>query len=365
VTRPALVPSGGRGSAFLALSVAIVRGFVRDRSSVFFAIVFPLMFLVLFGGIFSDQSQSKVELIQVGDVSLVDNLPAGARDAFRETFDVTRADDLDAAIAKVRKGDADVAIEMRGDTLVAHYTQTDQVKAAITQGALQAFVDGTNVALSGTPPRFDMVAERVEDDSLRTIQFVTPGLLGWAVAMSASFGAAATLQGWRQSKLLRRLQLAPVSTRTVVAARVAVTVSIALVQMAIFIGLGASVFGLTLTGSWWMAVPLLVVGTLCFMALGLLAGAITKTQEGAVNAANFMVLPMAFLSGSFFPLDGAPGWLQAVSKALPLRHLNDGMLDVMVRGEGPSAALVPMAILAAFAVVVTLLAARLFTWETT
>lgn len=351
-------------SPFLALSLAIVRGFVRDKASVFFALIFPLMFLVLFGGLFGDQTQSKVELIQVGDVALLDEMPEGARAAFGETFDVDRSDDLDAAIAKVRKGDADVAIEMTGDTVVAHYTQTDQVKAAVTQGALQAFVDGTNVALSGQPPRFALETERVEDDSLSTIQFVTPGLLGWAVAMSAAFGAAATLQGWRQSKLLRRLQLAPVSTRTVVGARVTVTLAIALVQMAIFIGLGAAAFGLTLTGSWWMSIPLLVVGTLCFMALGLLAGAITRTTEGAVNAANFIVLPMAFLSGSFFPLDAAPGWLQGISNALPLKHLNEGMLDVMVRGAGPSAALLPLAILAAFAVVVTLVAARLFRWET-
>jgi len=72
---------------------------------------------------------------------------------------------------------------------------------------------------------------------------------------------------------------------------------------------------------------------------------------------------MAFLSGSFFPLDGAPQWLQTVSQALPLRHLNEGMLDVMVRGEGPSAALAPIGVLALFAVVVTLVAARLFRWE--
>ena len=144
--------------------------------------------------------------------------------AFEETFDITRSDDLDAAIAEVKKGDADVAVEMQGDTLVAHYTQTDQVKAAVTQGVLQAFVDGTNVALSGKPPTYQLEAVRVEDDSLKTIQYVTPGLLGWAVAMSASFGAAATLNGWRNSKLLRRLQLSPVPTGTLVGARVAVTV---------------------------------------------------------------------------------------------------------------------------------------------
>jgi ABC-2 type transport system permease protein len=352
-------------NTFWALSVAIMRGFLRDKAAVFFAILFPLMFLVLFGGLFSDQDQSKVELIAVGDVQLVDDLPGPAKEAFDETFDVSRSDDLDEALEEVRKGDADVAVEQRGDTLVAHYTQTEQVKAAITQGTLRAFVDGSNVAASGRPPKYDFKAERVEDDSLSTIQFFTPGLLGWAVAMSASFGAAATLQGWRQSKLLRRLQLSPVSTRTIVGARVAVTVAIAMVQMAIFIGLGATAFGLTLTGSWWMAIPMLVVGTLCFMAIGLLAGAIAKTAEGAVNMANFFVLPMAFLSGSFFPLDTAPSWLRAFSNLLPLKHLNEGMMDVMVRGEGPSAALVPIAILAGFAVVVTLLAAKLFRWETT
>jgi len=74
---------------------------------------------------------------------------------------------------------------------------------------------------------------------------------------------------------------------------------------------------------------------------------------------------MAFLSGSFFPLDAAPEWLQTVAKLLPLYWLNEGMLDVMVRGEPWTAALLPMAILAAFAIVVTALAAKLFRWETT
>jgi ABC-2 type transport system permease protein len=348
---------------FLALSRAILRGFVRDRTAVFFAVVFPLMFLVLFGGLFSDQSVGKVDMIVVGDASLVDD--QAGDDTFDATFDLTHSDDLDDAVDQVRKGDADVAVEQQGDTLVAHYSQTDPAKAGIVAGTLQALVDGTNVAVTGQAPTYALEVESVEDDSLDTIQYYTPGLLGWAVAMSAAFGAAATIQGWRQTKLLRRLQLAPVSTRTVVGARVSVTVAVSLVQMAIFIGVGALFFGLTLTGAWWMAVPLLVVGTLCFMSIGLLAGAITKTQEGAVNAANFMVLPMAFLSGSFFPLEGAPGWLQAFSQVLPLKHLNDGMLDVMVRGEPWTAALLPMLFLAIFAAVVTLVAARLFRWETT
>ena len=216
-----------RTSGFRALSAAILRGFLRDRTAVFFAVVFPLMFLVLFGGLFSDQSQGKVELIEVGSVPLFDDLPPEARAAFDETFTVTRSDDLDAALDQVRKGDANVAVVQDGDTLVAHYTLADPAGAAITRGAMQSFIDGANVAATGQPPTYDLQIDPVEDESLDAIQYYTPGLLGWAVAMSAAFGAAATLQGWRQSKLLRRLQLAPVSTRTVVGARVSVTVAVA------------------------------------------------------------------------------------------------------------------------------------------
>ena len=98
------VPRMSSTGAFKALSVAIVKGFVRDKTSVFFAVVFPLMFLVLFGGLFADQTQSKVDLIEVGDVSLIDDLPDGADDAFEDTFEIEDSDDLDAALEEGPQG---------------------------------------------------------------------------------------------------------------------------------------------------------------------------------------------------------------------------------------------------------------------
>jgi ABC-2 type transport system permease protein len=99
--------------------------------------------------------------------------------------------------------------------------------------------------------------------------------------------------------------------------------------MAIFLGLATTAFGLQLVGAWWVTPLLLLCGCLSFMAIGLLAGAVSKTAEAAAGFANFIVLPMAFLSGTFIPLDQAPEWIQQVSKVLPLRYLNEGMLDVM------------------------------------
>jgi ABC-2 type transport system permease protein len=120
---------------------------------------------------------------------------------------------------------------------------------------------------------------------------------------------------------------------------------------------------LKLSAYWWMAIPLIVVGTLAFLSLGLLAGSFSKTPEAATAIANLIVLPMAFLSGAFFPIEGAPAWIQTVSRFLPLRHLVDGMQAVMVRGQGPADVLPQLAILLGFAVVVSAIAVTLFRWE--
>ncbi len=61
----------------------------------------------------------------------------------------------------------------------------------------------------------------------------------------------------------------------------------------------------------------------------------SKTEEAAVGIANFVVLPMAFLSGSFFALDGAPGWIGQSARCCRSSTSIDGMMDTMVRGEGP------------------------------
>jgi ABC-2 type transport system permease protein len=346
-----------------ALASAMTKGFVRDRTALFFTILFPLFFLILFGGVFGGSSQSKSSLVEIGSVPLLHQLPGDAKGSFDQAFSVSTSKDRAATIERVRKGKADAAVEQQGDRLVLHFSQADRVKAATVQGTLQAYVGVANEVASGGAPKYTLDAKQVEDGSLKGIQYVTPGILGWAIATSATFGASLTLVTWRQNELLRRLRLAPVTTASLVSVRVVVTVAVALVQFAIFVGLAVVLFGLKLTGSWWMALPLVLAGTLSFMAIGLLTGSLTSTSESASAANNLVVLPMAFLSGSFIPLDSAPSWIRAVSHVFPLRYLNDGMLDVMVRGQGPSAAIVPILILLAFAAVITLLAARFFRWD--
>jgi ABC-2 type transport system permease protein len=250
--------------------------------------------------------------------------------------------------------------------VIVHFSAADQVGSGTALAIFREIVQGANLAMSPTPPVFSFEQEQVEDTSLKTIQYLTPGLLGWAVATGAMFGAALTLVTWRQRKILRRLRLSPVNTFSVIMARVGVSILVALVQGAIFVGVASlPVFGLRLSGYWWMSIPLLVAGTLAFLSLGQLAGSFTKTPEAASAVANLVVLPMAFLSGAFIPLDFAPAWVNTVSKFLPLRHLVEGLLDVMVRGHSPAAVLPEIGILLGFAIVVGGIAVALFRWDDT
>lgn len=356
-------PSAHRNGDLVALTRAQWKGFWRDKQNWFWLLLFPLMFLFMFGFLFQDAGASRSELAVVGDVPFLDRMPAEAREQFDDLFEVSHYDDRDAALEAVQGGDVDAALEGQGTDLVLHYSLADQVVAATVRGTMDGFVQGANQAASGTPPTFSLQADQVEDASLKPIQFIAPGLLGWAVAMGATFNTALPLVTWRTNKLLRRLRLSPVRAGALVTSRLLVCLAVALVQTAIFLAIGVLAFGLQLSGQWWLAIPLILVGTLAFMAVGMIAGAVSRTAEAASGIANVIILPMAFLSGSFIPLEGAPDWLVTVSRLLPLGHLNEGMLDVMVRGEGLSAVWMPLLVLLGFTVVFGVVAVRLFRWE--
>lgn len=351
------VPRPSSGASLVALAKAMLRSFFRDRMALFFTFLFPIMFLVVFGLVFTSAGGSPTTIGVVGSGPLLQQLPTQVLEP--KTFP-----DLDAGVAAVKDGDVAAVVAEEGDRLVLRFAASDMVTAATVQGVLQSVVDHANVAATGQQPRFSLEGQQVEDESLQPIQFITGGMLSWGVATSATFGAALTIVSWRKKKLLRRVRLSPAPVWTVVAARVGVSMVTAVVQAVLMIGIALTPpFGLQLRGAWWLILPLLVCGTMSFLAIGLLVGAVAKTEEAASAMANFIVLPMAFLSGTFFDLSNAPAWMRVVSQAFPLRHMNDAMLDVLAREQGAGAIVVPCLVLLAFAVVVTALATRLFRWD--
>ncbi|WP_377271403.1 ABC transporter permease [Peterkaempfera sp. SMS 1(5)a] len=360
--RPA---AGGGVSAFRSLSRVMIVTFLRDRSALFFVVLFPLMFLLLFGTLFKSATTAHVKVAQVGSVAVLDSVQGQARTELDKVLTVSKETDEAAALAKVRKGDLDALVEQDGSgTVVLRFSAADQVRAGTVQGVINSVVQQANQAATGKPPAYTLKSAQVEDQSVKPIQYLTPGLLGWAIATGAVFSAALTLVTWRRKRLLRRLRLAPVSVGSIVASRVGVSVLTALIQTAIFVLVASTpAFGLKLTGNWWLTIPMVICGTIAFMSIGLLVGSIAKTEEAANGLAQIIVLPMSFLSGSFFPLDGAPSWLRTVSEVMPLRHLVTATQSVLTRGGGLGDALPTMGGLLLFAAVVTAIAWRFFDWD--
>lgn len=353
-----------RGGGFASLSRAMFRGFVRDRAALIFSILLPVLFLLFFGSIYKNATAPRIHVIVVGKVALLRQAEQGDARDLAKVLTLSHGTSLPAALAAVRKGTADAAVIQHGDTVTVRYSIADQTKAGLVRSVLSSIVQAANLQAAGQPPRFSLRASQVEDSTLKPIQYFTPGLLGWALASGATFGAAITLVSWRENKLLRRLRLAPVSTASIVTARIWIAVVVGLIQMAVFLAIATlPYFGLRLGSAWWMSIPLVVCGILAFMSIGLLVGAIAKTQQAATSIANLVILPMAFLGGAFIPLDFAPNWVREVSHVMPLTYLVNGMQNVMARGQGPASALPAMGVLLGFTLVVSLVAVRLFRWD--
>jgi len=355
---------GANWQGFRSLSRAMFRGFVRDRAALFFTILFPVLFLLLFGSIYKSSSTPKVTVVEIGKVSVLDQARAASHGQLNKVLDVTRRASLATALNDVRQGNVDAAVQQQGGRLIVHYSVANPTIAGVVTSVFSGIVQEANQAASPRPPAFQLTTQQVEDKSAKPIQYLTPGLLGWAIASSGAFAAAITLVGWRKNKLLRRLRLAPVSTTSIVTARIAVSVAVAVVETFVFIAIATTpYFGLKLTAYWWMAIPVVICGTLAFLSIGLLVGALAKSQEAATALVNLIILPMAFLGGAFIPLAFAPQWIVKVSYFMPLRYLVVGMQNVMARGDGPASALPAMGLLLGFAAVLTLIAVRVFRWD--
>lgn len=205
--------------------------------------------------------------------------------------------------------------------------------------------------------------QAVEQSGLSYISYTAAGVLSWGVANAAVFGIAFTLMQWRSDDILRLIRMSPAPLSAVIGSRYVIALAVGLVQSLLFIGVAMlPLFGLEPASGWPLLIPVMTLGITTFLLLGVIIGSFADTPESVAAVANFLMLPMAFLSGSFFPLDAMPSWLQKISLVMPLRYLNDAVSHALTgRGDGSDVA-VGCAGLAVFALVFGLVAVRTFRW---
>ncbi|MFF8410781.1 ABC transporter permease [Streptomyces omiyaensis] len=205
--------------------------------------------------------------------------------------------------------------------------------------------------------------QAVEESGLTYLSYTAAGVLSWGVANAAVFGSAFTLMQWRADDILRLIRMSPAPLSAVIGSRYVIALVVGAVQSLLFVGVAMlPVFGLEPASGWPWLVPVLALGVTTFLLLGVIVGSLADTPESVAAVANFLMLPMAFLSGSFFPLESMPEWLRNVSLVMPLRYLNDAVSHALAGRGDSSDVLVGCAGLLAFAVVFGAVAAKTFRW---
>jgi ABC-type Na+ transport system ATPase subunit NatA len=178
---------------------------------------------------------------------------------------------------------------------------------------------------------------------------------------SAMLGVEILLE--RQRGLWKRLRSAPVSRRTLLAAKTTSSAIISLVTLLVSFGFAMVVFKVRIEGS---VAGFLAVGAACSLmaaTFGLLVAALGKTPATARGMTSFVVLLMVMLGGAWVPTFVFPAWLQALTVIVPVRWAVDGLDAMTWRGIGLSGALAPTAALLGFAVLFGAIAFTRFRWE--
>jgi ABC-2 type transport system permease protein len=380
---------------FTTLVVADFKSFVRDRAALFWTLLFPLVFVVLFGAIFSGTGggKSPVGIVDLDRTAASQALApdpapstatggaaAGAGFALSDAFDLLRyATEADAVSAmksgKVRAvivipqgfGAAVAAAQSGGAPgaplpvrLMVDPSSPQQ--AATIQGVVGSLVGTYNIVASGRPPILSLVPETVQSQDITAVAYLVPSILGMALMQLGLFSAIPIVEQ-REKLILKRISATPIRRRTFIGAAVVTRLGVGIVQAAVILAVAGLLFHITLLGNPFLFLGIVVLGALTFIAVGYVVASFAPTEDSANQLTSIIQFPMMFLSGIFFPMDSLPDVLKGVAAFIPLTYLGDALRQVMVNGTPFVPLAVGLAVLAGWLVVCFGISARFFRWQ--
>jgi ABC-2 type transport system permease protein len=204
---------------------------------------------------------------------------------------------------------------------------------------LIVFGTGLSSALSGAGGGFNGGLGGAAGSDFGYTQFIFPGIIGMSILFSAIFGAMSIV--WdREFGFLKEVLVAPIDRSAVAIGKALGGATQAMIQGLILLVL-SPIVGVKLT-----VVSVLLVILFSFLlafslsALGVLIASRMKSMQGFQVVMNFLMMPIFFLSGSLFPLQGLPDWMTFLTRIDPASYGMDPLRRVMLEGAGlPAAAL--------------------------
>jgi ABC-2 type transport system permease protein len=200
---------------------------------------------------------------------------------------------------------------------------------------------------------------------LKAPQVLLAGMIGYGAANTAFAGLAITLVLRRENAILKRLRATPLRLGTYVAASLSSTMIVFALETIVLFVLGGLLYGTPYPSRVLSLIALVVLGAVTFAAMGVGLAALIRSAEGASAVVNLILLPMAFLTGSFGPTRHFPQVLRAIGDVLPLKYFIQLLNTVYLFHHGIWTRPGAIAALAAWGLGGLLVAARRFRWEPT
>ena len=317
--------------------------FVRDRATMLFTLVLPIMLVIGMGLMFGKERP----LFKVGVIA-----PAIDRQAhpfLRERYvEFVPIADQVQGIQKVTHQQIDLLLDLHSTP--RYWVNTDSPKGYISEKLLLSAAPGAH-------------REPVTGAAMRYVDYLFPGILGMNMMFSCLFGVGYVVLRYRKSGFLKRLHATPLSAFEFLTAQVLSRLGLILfVTVVLYVGIGTIIHFHT-AGNLSLVMLIGLLGALSMIALGLTIAARFSSEEVVGGLLNMLTWPMMLLSGIWFSLEGSPQWVRWVAGVFPLTHVLDAARAVMLDGAGLTEIAPHLVYLAGTAVVFLAFGAWSFKWR--
>ena len=196
----------------------------------------------------------------------------------------------------------------------------------------------------------------------KRLETLVPGIAGMAVMTTTFTALAFNITFLREQGILKRIRGTPMPPAAYFGGVLANAVTNAIVQVGLVVAIGHVVYGLGWPKDFFELTVFTLAGVLAFGALGISFSYAIPNFDAAAPYVNAVFLPMIFISGTFYSTK-LPGPLDALARALPLKHVIDGLRAAIVSGSGIGHHIGALLALLAWAVGGVTIAVRYFRWE--
>ena len=186
---------------------------------------------------------------------------------------------------------------------------------------------------AGLSSSLEFAPEGAGDFGFDYINFIFPGILAMTILFSSIFGALSIVYD-REFGFFKEIFVAPISRFSIVLGKVFGGATTATIQASLMFLL-APFIGIKLSlSSFILLIPAMFLIAFTMSSIGAFLASRMRSTETFPMVMQFIMMPMFFLSGALFPLQGAPAWLSSFSRFNPLTYGVNMLRHIFLSGAG-------------------------------